>query len=105
MFSPSGSGSGYSNQDTFANVGTIYNLTPASIDGVSDKTDLAPGVGSAGGGAQPALQPFTSIGPGINGGKSSAIVYNPAFGLKNVSYGQEGISGNRQIRVIARITF
>jgi hypothetical protein len=105
MFSPSGSGSGYSNQDTFANVGTIYNLTPASIDGVSDGANLAPGVGDVAGAAQPALQPFTSIGPGIHGGTRSAIQYNPAFGLKNVSYGQEGITGNRQIRLIARITF
>jgi hypothetical protein len=105
MFSPSGSGSGYSNQDTFANVGTIYNLTPASIDGVSDGANLAPGVGDVAGAAQPALQPFTSIGPGIHGGTRSAIQYNPAFGLKNVSYGQEVITGNRQIRLIARITF
>jgi hypothetical protein len=105
MLSPSGSGPSYSNQDAFANVGTIYNLTPASIDGVSDGTNLGTGVGDVAGAAQPALQPFTSIGPGIQGGKRSAIQYNPAFGLKNVSYGQEGISGNRQIRLIARITF
>jgi hypothetical protein len=105
LLSPSGDIGGVPTLDTFANVGTLYNLTPASVDGVSNGTNLAPGVGSPGGPSQPALQPFTSIGPGINGGSSSAIQYNPAFGLKNVSYGQEGITGNRQIRLIARITF
>jgi hypothetical protein len=35
----------------------------------------------------------------------SAIQYNAAFGLKNASYSQESISGNREIRLIDRITF
>jgi hypothetical protein len=87
----------------FGTVGTINMLTPASVDGVSDGTPLAPGVGTPGGPAQPALQPVTSVGSGTGG--ASTIVYNPAFGLKNVSYGQEGISGNRVIRLIGRITF
>ncbi len=89
--------------DSFGNVGTINMLTPASVDGVSDGAPLAPGVGTPGGPAQPALQPVTSVGNGTGG--LSTIVYNPAFGLKNVSYGQEGISGNRVIRLIGRITF
>jgi hypothetical protein len=89
--------------DTFGNIGTINMLTPASVDGVSDGTPLAPGVGTPGGGAQPALQPVTSVGNGTGG--LSTIVYNPAFGLKNVSYSQEGIAGNRVIRLIGRITF
>jgi hypothetical protein len=89
--------------DTFGNIGTINNLTPASLDGVSDGTPLAPGVGTPGGPAQPALQPFTSVGNGTGG--VSTFVYNPAFGLKNVSYSQEGIAGNRVIRLIGRITF
>lgn len=83
--------------DNFANLGTINMLTPASVDGVSDGTQLAPGVGTPGGPPQPALQPFDSV-PG-------AIQPNPSFGLKNTSYSQEGISGNRQIRLIGRITF
>jgi len=78
-------------------------LTPASVDGVSDGTQLAPGVGTPGGPPQPALQPVTSVGNGTGG--LSTIVYNPAFGLKNVSYSQEGIAGNRVIRLIGRITF
>ncbi|MGA2634978.1 MAG: hypothetical protein ABSF16_12135 [Terracidiphilus sp.] len=89
--------------DTFGNVGTINMLTPASVDGVSDGTQLAPGVGTPGGPPQPALQPVTSVGNGTGG--LSTIVYNPAFGLKNVSYSQEGIAGNRVIRLIGRITF
>ncbi len=89
--------------DTFGNIGTINMLTPASVDGVSDGTPLDPGVGSPGGGAQPALQPVTSVGNGTGG--VSTIVYNPAFGLKNVSFSQEGISGNRVVRLIGRINF
>jgi len=56
-----------------------------------------------GGGAQPAVQPFTATGNGT--GNKSAITYNSAFGLKNFSTGQEGIGGNRSIRLIGRITF
>jgi hypothetical protein len=89
--------------DNFGNIGTINNLTPASLDGVSDGNPLPAGVGTPGGPAQPALQPFTSVGNGTGG--VSTIVYNPAFGLKNVSYSQEGIAGNRIIRLIGRITF
>ena len=89
--------------DSFGNVGTINMLTPASVDGVSDGTPLALGVGTPGGPPQPSLQPVTSVGPGTGG--VSAITYNPAFGLKNVSYSQEGVAGNRQIRLIGRITF
>jgi hypothetical protein len=89
--------------DTFANLGTINALTGASLDGTSDGSPLATGVGSPGGPAQPSLQPFTSVGNGTGG--LSAIQYNAAFGLKNASYSQEGINGNRQIRLIGRITF
>ena len=89
--------------DSFGNIGALNALTPASVDGVSDGTPLAPGVGSPGGPPQPALQPFTSVGNGTGG--LSAIQYNAAFGLKNASYSQEGISGNREIRLIGRITF
>jgi hypothetical protein len=89
--------------DSFANLGSLNVMTPASLDGVSDGTTLAPGVGSPGGGAQPSVQPFTSYGPGT--GNLSTIQYNAAFGLKNQSYSQEGISGNREVRLIGRITF
>ena len=91
----------------FGTVGTINMLTQASVDGVSDGTPLIntnPGgltPGMPGGPAQPALLPVTSVGNGTGG--SSTIVYNPAFGLKNVSYEQEGISGNREIRLLGRI--
>jgi hypothetical protein len=88
--------------DTFGNIGTINMLTQTSLAGVSGAV-LGSGVGSPGGPLQPALQPVTSVGPGTGG--SSAIVYNSAFGLKNVSYGQEGIAANRIIRLIGRITF
>jgi hypothetical protein len=91
--------------DSFGNIGTINMLTPASLglNGAFDGQQLAAGVGTPGGPAQPALQPVTSVAPSTGG--LSTIVYNPAFGLKNVSYGQEGISGNRVIRLIGRITF
>lgn len=88
--------------DTFGNIGTINILTQTSLDGVPGAA-LAPGVGTPTGPPQPALQPFTSVGAGTGG--ASAIVYNSAFGLKNVSYAQEGISGNRIVRLIGRITF
>jgi hypothetical protein len=104
MPSPSsGSIGGQTALEGFGTVGTINMLTPASVDGVSDGATLAAGVGTPGGPAQPALLPVTSVGNGTGG--VSEIVYNPAFGLKNVSYGQEGIPGNRVIRLIGRITF
>jgi hypothetical protein len=89
--------------DSYANLGTLFMLTPASVDGVSDGTVLPNNAGAVGGAAQPALQPFNSVGPGTQG--VSTVQLNPSFGQNNTSYSQEGVSGNRQIRLIGRITF
>jgi hypothetical protein len=85
--------------DSYANLGTINMVTPATIglNGAYDGQQLAPGVGQVNGPAQPTLQPLSSY-PGT-------IQLNTSFGQNNVSYSQEGISGNRQIRLIGRITF
>jgi hypothetical protein len=97
------------NPDTYANLGTIYMVTPTMIAGTDSSdcsptcpaTQLQPGqgtpFGTPGYQQQPALQPLSSY-PG-------SISLNPQFGQNNVSYSQEGISGNRQIRLIGRITF
>jgi hypothetical protein len=82
--------------DNYANLGTINLVTPATVNG-TDGNPLPLGVGQPNGPAQPALMPFNSY-PGT-------IQLNTSFGQNNVSYSQEGISGNRQIRLIGRITF
>jgi hypothetical protein len=85
-----------SNANNYANLGTINMITPATVNGTDGNT-LPLGVGQPNGPAQPALMPFNSY-PGT-------IQLNTSFGQNNVSYSQEGISGNRQIRLIGRITF
>ena len=84
-----------SNYDNYANLGNISMITNATITGVENP--LGTGVGQVNGPAQPALQPLSSY-PG-------SIILNNQFGQNNVSYSQEGISGNRQVRLIGRITF
>ena len=83
--------------DAYANLGNISMITPATIDPTRDGMALPLGVGQPNGPAQPAIQPLSSY-PG-------SIIPNTSFGQNNVSYSQEGISGNRQIRLIGRITF
>ena len=92
--------------DSFANIGTVQAMNPTSLGlagAPADGANLPAGVGAVGGGAQPAVQPFTATGNGT--GNLSTITYNSAFGLKNFSTGQEGIGANRSIRLIGRITF
>lgn len=68
---------------------------------VADGTQLASGVGTPNGPAQPALAPWDTD---PNDG-TGAYQPNDAFGLNNQSYSQEGINGNRQIRLLGRIRF
>jgi hypothetical protein len=88
--------------DSYANLGTVYMMTPASLNG-TDGALLPTGEGrptnAPGYLPQPALVPFSN--PTVTG----AIQLNSAFGKNNASYSQEGINGNREIRLIGRITF
>jgi hypothetical protein len=91
MYSPT-------NPDTYGTLGSVNILTPASVNG-TDGAVLPGTEGRPNGDAQPAILPFTD--PNV----LAAVTPNPSFGKNNVSYSQEGIAGNRQIRLVGRITF
>jgi Carboxypeptidase regulatory-like domain len=88
--------------DSYANLGTVYVMTPASLNG-TDGALLPTGEGRPAGAPgylqQPALVPLN------NQTVTQAVQLNSAFGKNNASYSQEGINGNRDIRLIGRITF
>ena len=77
-------------------------MTPASLNG-TDGALLPTGEGRPAGAPgylqQPALVPLN------NQTVTQAVQLNSAFGKNNASYSQEGINGNRDIRLIGRITF